>query len=99
MPISRALQTLARQYLGPDTPVRNCPFCGSDDLHLNKVNRSDGDWYCVVCSRCRTMGPQGRDHTGCLALWQGVVLEMGGILMYHKRRVIRVRRPHGSRAG
>lgn len=99
MPLSKALQLEAKQYLGDHTSVRACPFCGSDNLVLVELSRANGTWTAISCTQCKTLGPQGQDASGALAMWQGVILQGLGILTYARRRVIRVRRPNGGRTG
>ena len=42
---------------GLDTPLRPCPFCGSEDLELSNTHTP---YYAARCNECGTEGPTPR---------------------------------------
>ncbi len=42
-------------------PIRSCPFCGGDDLHVGSSGNDSGDFSDTVAVICRC-GAQGPDH-------------------------------------
>lgn len=47
-------------------PVRPCPFCGDDEIHL--VEEGGIHWCC--CTSCGVEGPARDSRSGAVAKWQ-----------------------------
>lgn len=51
--------------------VRDCPFCGHDDVEIDEVGPSE---FAVTCPECRAIGPICGDIKGTIAIWNGATL-------------------------
>ena len=50
-----------------ETKLRNCPFCGKDDLTISVMKR----W--ITCGDCLAMGPSALTESEAIAAWNARV--------------------------
>ena len=50
------------------TAIRPCPWCGTDDNHIELQTDNHGDWR-VNCEMCVTCGPAGVTEADAITAW------------------------------
>ena len=46
----------------------DCPFCGSDEITVEKAKK---DWYSAICGNCEAEGPPAYSHKDARLAWKG----------------------------
>lgn len=46
--------------------IKNCPFCGHEDVEIDEISPSE---FSITCPECRTIGPASGDVMGAIAAW------------------------------
>ena len=57
--------------------LKQCPFCGGDDLDIDCIKVPRGFWY-VLCRPCEADGPRGETPKEATAAWNTRVLFVDG---------------------
>jgi Lar family restriction alleviation protein len=50
--------------------MKDCPFCGSDDVHLVDSRRPVFDTFYYLCENCLAEGPPGENKEQALERWE-----------------------------
>jgi Lar family restriction alleviation protein len=62
--------------------IKACPFCGDEDVEVERTKMSWGDShdiYEVVCSSCDIEGPAGRTSEEACERWNSRVVSERGV--------------------
>lgn len=46
--------------------IKNCPFCGHEDVEIDEISPSE---FAVTCQECSAIGPASGDVMGAISAW------------------------------